>query len=94
VTLILLTNDDGIEAQGLRALEEALKDLARVIVVAPDQERSGVSHSLTLREPLKLRELESDRYILNGTPADCVIYALHHVLTTLPDLVIAGINLL
>jgi 5'-nucleotidase len=92
VTLILLTNDDGIEAQGLRALEEALKDLARVIVVAPDQERSGVSHSLTLREPLKLRELESDRYILNGTPADCVIYALHHVLTTLPDLVIAGIN--
>ncbi len=92
VVLILLTNDDGIKAEGLRTLEETLEGLARIVVVAPDRERSGVSHSLTLRSPLKLKEIEPDHYILNGTPADCVIYALHHVLTKLPDLVMAGIN--
>ncbi len=92
VTLILLTNDDGIEAEGLKTLEETLEGLAQIVIVAPDQEQSGVSHSLTLRTPLKLLELRPHHYILNGTPADCVIYALHHVLPGLPDLVISGIN--
>jgi len=92
VTVILLTNDDGIEAEGLRTLEGALEGLAHVVVVAPDQERSAVSHGLTLRSPLSLKEIKPDHYVLNGTPADCVIYALRHLFVQFPDLVISGIN--
>jgi 5'-nucleotidase len=92
VTVILLTNDDGIEAEGLKTLEEVLKDLAHLIVVAPDQERSAVSHGLTLRAPLSLQEIGPDHYVLNGTPADCVIYALRHLFVQFPDMVISGIN--
>jgi 5'-nucleotidase len=92
VKIILLTNDDGIEAEGLKALEAALKDLAHIIVVAPDQERSAVSHGLTLRTPLHLKEVGPDHYVLNGMPADCVIYALRHLFIQFPDLVISGIN--
>jgi 5'-nucleotidase len=92
VTSILLTNDDGIEAEGLRILEKALSDLARIVVVAPDQERSAVSHGLTLHTPLDLKELSPDHYVLNGTPADCVISALRHLFSVFPDLVISGIN--
>jgi 5'-nucleotidase len=92
VTVILLTNDDGIKAEGLTSLEAALKDLAFLVVVAPDQERSAVSHGLTLHTPLTAKEVESAHYILNGTPADCVIYALRHLFTMPPDLVISGIN--
>jgi 5'-nucleotidase len=92
VTVILLTNDDGIEAKGLKTLEKALKDLAHLVVVAPDQERSAVSHGLTLRTQLHLKEITSDHYVINGTPADCVIFALHHLFVQPPDLVISGIN--
>ncbi len=93
MTVILLTNDDGIEAEGLRTLEEALRDLAHLVVVAPDQERSAVSHGLTLRSPLSLKEVNPDHYIIaNGTPADCVIHALRHLFVQFPDLVISGIN--
>ncbi len=92
MTVILLTNDDGIEADGLRTLEEALEGLAQLIVIAPDQERSAVSHGLTLRSPLGLKEVEPDHYVLNGTPADCVIYALRHLFVQFPDMVISGIN--
>jgi len=92
VTIILLTNDDGIEAEGLKTLEKALKGLAHIVVVAPDQERSGVSHSLTLHTPLSAKEIAPDHYTLNGTPADCVIFALRRLFTEPPDLVIAGIN--
>jgi 5'-nucleotidase len=91
-TVILLTNDDGIEAEGLRTLEEVLKDLAYLVVVAPDQERSAVSHGLTLRTRLNLNEIKPDHYVINGTPADCVIYALRHLFVQPPDLVISGIN--
>jgi 5'-nucleotidase len=92
VKVILLTNDDGIEAEGLKTLEEALRDLARVVVVAPNQERSAVSHGLTLHSPLTGREIKPDHFVLNGTPADCVIYALRRLFTKFPDLVISGIN--
>jgi 5'-nucleotidase len=92
VKVILLTNDDGIEAEGLGTLEEALKNLAHIIVVAPDQERSAVSHGLTLRTRLSLTEVRPDHYVVNGTPADCVIYALRHLFVQPPDLVISGIN--
>ncbi len=92
MTLILLTNDDGIEAEGLRTLEECISDLGEVVIVAPDRERSAVSHSLTLRSPLELRQVRDRHFELNGTPADCIIYALANVLTTRPNLVISGIN--
>jgi 5'-nucleotidase len=92
VTSILLTNDDGIEAEGLRTLEEALSGLAHIVVVAPDQERSAVSHGLTLRAHLELKKISPDHYILNGTPADCVIFALRHLFPIFPDMVISGIN--
>jgi 5'-nucleotidase len=92
VKVILLTNDDGIEAEGLRSLEAAIEALAHIIVVAPDQERSAVSHGLTLRTHLIPKEISPDHYILNGTPADCVIYALRHMFIQFPDLVISGIN--
>jgi 5'-nucleotidase len=92
VKLILLTNDDGLEAEGIKTLEAALVDLAHIIVVAPDQERSAVSHGLTLRTPLSHKEIRSEHYVLNGTPADCVIFALRHLFVRFPDLVISGIN--
>jgi 5'-nucleotidase len=92
VKVILLTNDDGIEAEGLKVLEEALKGLALLVVVAPDRERSAVSHGLTLRSALSLKELKPDHYVLNGTPADCIIHALRRLFVQFPDLVISGIN--
>ena len=64
-------------------MEKALKDLAHIVVVAPDQERSAVSHGLTLRTPLNLKEVSADHYVLNGTPADCVIFALRHLFVQL-----------
>jgi 5'-nucleotidase len=91
VSLILLTNDDGIEAEGLRCLESALSDYADILVVAPDRERSAVSHGITIHAPLELNKVGAGRYSLNGTPADCVIYTLEH-LSPRPDLVISGIN--
>jgi 5'-nucleotidase len=92
VAKILITNDDGIEAEGLVCLEEHLQGLAELIVVAPDRERSAVSHGLTLHSPLSLQKNEENHYVLNGTPVDCVIYALRHLFDTTPDLVISGIN--
>jgi 5'-nucleotidase len=93
VPLILLTNDDGIEAEGLRSIEDAIKDLADILVVAPDSERSAVSHGLTIHSPLELEESSKDHYALNGTPADCIIFALNRVTAqTPPNLIISGIN--
>ena len=92
MTVILLTNDDGIEAEGLRTLEKVLQDLAHLVVVAPDRERSAVSHALTLRTRLNVSEISPKHYVINGTPADCVIYGLRHLVGDLPDLVISGIN--
>lgn len=92
VTVILLTNDDGIEAEGLKTLEKVLGNIAQLIIVAPDQERSAVSHGLTIHSSLEVKELKQDRYVLNGTPADCIIYALQHLFNVFPDMVISGIN--
>jgi 5'-nucleotidase len=92
--LILLSNDDGIHAEGLRALESALSSLGTVITVAPETEQSASSHAITLSRPLRLRRYESHRYAVDGTPADCVYVGLHHreVLPRRPDLVVSGIN--
>lgn len=91
--LILLTNDDGIYADGLLALEKELRRIADVILVAPDREQSASSHSLTLARPLRLHSRGEKRYICDGTPTDCVMLAVHGLLKhKLPDLLISGIN--
>jgi 5'-nucleotidase len=91
---VLLTNDDGIEAQGLKILETHLADAgAEVVVVAPDRERSGSSHSVTLRQPLKISEAGPGRFSISGTPVDAAHIAVNHVLRDRrPDLIISGIN--
>lgn len=90
--LILLSNDDGIHATGLAALARALSVLGRVVVVAPDRERSAVGHALTLHRPLRLTRIRNDWFAVDGTPTDCVHLGLHGLLETAPDLVVAGIN--
>ncbi len=92
---ILLTNDDGINAPGLAALEEIARALnpTRITVVAPEYDQSGVAHSLSLNDPLRLREIESDRFALKGTPTDCVIMAIYRIFEgRRPDLVLSGVN--
>jgi len=89
---ILLTNDDGIHAEGLRALAEALGGIATVSIVAPSQEQSGTAQSLTLRQPIICHPAGERQWAVDGTPADCVIVALHKLLPEKPDLVISGIN--
>ena len=89
---ILLTNDDGIGADGLISLRDELSRFAHVLVVAPDQNRSAISHGLTIHTRLIPEEAGPDSFSLNGTPADCVIYALEKLFIDPPDLVISGIN--
>jgi len=94
---ILLTNDDGIYAEGIRALYEALKGIGNVTVVAPDTERSAVGHAITLSDPLRVKEVNRGGkffgYATTGTPADCVKLAIRALLKKKPDLVVSGINL-
>src|ERR1700736_6231701 len=92
MTHILLTNDDGIQADGLRALAEVLKGFATVSVVAPSREQSGTAQSLTLRQPIVCHNVADRHWAIDGTPADCVIVAVHKLLPEKPDLVISGIN--
>ena len=89
---ILITNDDGIYAPGIKALAEALSRVADVAVVAPDRERSAVSHALTLHHPLRAIQLAPNRYSVDGTPTDCVNLGIHSLLDFRPDLVVSGIN--
>ncbi len=94
---ILLTNDDGIRAKGLSALYEAIKEIAEVIVVAPETEQSAVGHAITLSDPLRVKELKNNDgpfgYAVNGTPADCVKIAIKAIMEMPPNLIISGINL-
>jgi len=91
---ILITNDDGIEAPGLDVLEKIATDLTDdVWVVAPETDNSGASHSLTLAEPLRMREIGERRYAVKGTPTDCVIMGVRYLLKDdPPDLVLSGVN--
>lgn len=89
---ILLSNDDGYFAPGLVALHRALADLGEVIVVAPEQNRSGASNSLTLDRPLMLKQAASGFHFVNGTPTDCVHLAVTGMLDNLPDIIVSGIN--
>lgn len=90
--IILLSNDDGIQSDGLTALEESLKDIGEIYTVAPDRAQSSMSHALTLHRPLRVQELAARRLAVNGTPVDCVKLALTGLLPVRPDLVISGIN--
>ncbi len=89
---ILVTNDDGIHAPGLRALAEALSPLAEVSVMAPLTEQSASSHALTLHHPLRVKDLGGRRFAVEGTPTDCVLLAVREFLDARPDLVVSGIN--
>ena len=90
--LLLLTNDDGIDAPGLLAMGRALAELGRVITVAPTSERSAQSHALTMHEPLRVYDRGADRFACSGQPADCVYLGVHQLCPRRPDVVVAGIN--
>ena len=90
---ILVTNDDGINAQGLKICEEIARKISEdVWVIAPEHDQSGVSHSLSLNDPLRLRQLGERHYAVKGTPTDCVIMGARHLMPEAPDLVLAGVN--
>ncbi|MCB0308898.1 MAG: 5'/3'-nucleotidase SurE [Bdellovibrionales bacterium] len=90
---ILISNDDGIHAPGLNILAESLKSVAKVCVIAPDRERSGSGHSLTLHRPLRIFERGPDKYAIDGTPTDCVMLGMLEVLkNNPPDYIVSGIN--
>src|SRR5690349_662264 len=89
---ILITNDDGYQAEGLRALAKELAEFAAISIVAPSREQSGTAQSLTLRQPIICNQTGEREWAIDGTPADCVIVAMHKLLPEKPDLVISGIN--
>lgn len=89
---ILISNDDGIFAEGINALADALSEIATVTLVAPDRNRSGASNSLTLENPLRTREIAPQRFAVIGTPTDSVHIALNALIQTPVDLVVTGIN--
>ncbi len=93
-TRILITNDDGIHSEGIAALEAALKEIAEVYVVAPESEMSGASHSLTLSRPLRIRQIDERHWTVDGTPTDCVTFAINRILTPeqMPHICASGIN--
>ncbi len=91
---ILITNDDGIHAEGIEALENALREVGDVFVVAPESEMSGASHSLTLSRPLRIRRIDERHWTVDGTPTDCVTLALNRILPfeQRPHICASGIN--
>jgi len=93
VPRILVSNDDGIHADGLAALHEAVRPLGEVWVVAPDREQSAASHALSFARPLRLKKLEPRWYSVDGTPSDCAYLGINHLLKdSPPDLMVSGIN--
>ncbi|HIE04693.1 MAG TPA: 5'/3'-nucleotidase SurE [Candidatus Latescibacteria bacterium] len=90
--LILLTNDDGVFAEGLRALRKALEEVGEVVVIAPEGARNAVGHALTLHKPLRVRKVEEGCFAVNGTPTDCVMLGVYKLLDRKPDLVFSGVN--
>ena len=92
MAVILVTNDDGVRSQGIIALFTAMKELGDAYIVAPDSERSAVSHALTMHRPLKAEELAERIYAVNGTPTDCVAIGVNKILPERPALIVSGIN--
>ena len=89
---VLVSNDDGVDAPGIKVLAQRLAIVGEVVVVAPDRDRSGASNSLTLDQPIRVAKLEDGRYRVSGTPTDCVHLALAGLLDHEPDIVVSGIN--
>ena len=89
---IMLTNDDGVHAPGLKMLFQQSLDLGKTVIVAPEHDNSAASHSLTMNRPLRVREIAENIYTINGTPTDCVTIGIGKILPQKPDLVISGIN--
>jgi 5'-nucleotidase len=89
---ILITNDDGYQAQGINVLANILKDLGNIIIVAPDSARSGAACSITPTQPVTIQKINDNTYACSGTPVDCVKIALEKILPCKPDLVVSGIN--
>ena len=89
---ILVTNDDGVHAEGINALAEALRPFGEITIVAPIQEASAIGHALTLRRPLRIETISPSVFAIDGTPTDCVNIAITHVLKGKPDLIVSGIN--
>ncbi len=89
---ILVTNDDGYLAGGLRILADAARRLGSVSIVAPDREQSATSHSLTLHNPLRVRQTDEGVHVVDGTPTDCVVLAIGELLPERPDFVLSGVN--
>ncbi|MCJ2375989.1 5'/3'-nucleotidase SurE [Vibrio sp. ZSDZ34] len=90
---ILISNDDGVHAKGINVLAEALSDIANITIVAPDRNRSGASNSLTLEQPLRVNQIRPNVYSVQGTPTDCVHFALNELMKDkLPDIIVSGIN--
>jgi 5'-nucleotidase len=89
---ILVTNDDGVQSPGIKALAAAVEHLGHVVIVAPTQEASAIGHALTLRRPLRVEEWGPRVYAVDGTPTDCVNIGVTTVMNALPDLVLSGIN--
>lgn len=90
--LILVSNDDGVYSEGIRALAKKLKAIGQVVVVAPEHERSATSHSITLHRPLRVRNVSDDIYAVDGTPTDCINLGINEIMRELPDLIVSGIN--
>ncbi len=90
--LILISNDDSIHSEGLISLEKHLSSLGKVWTVAPEKEQNAMGRAITLRRPIKVTCLSENRYMVDGTPVDCVSLALHSILPCKPSIVISGIN--
>jgi 5'-nucleotidase len=89
---ILLTNDDGVRAEGIRRLRRAVSMLGKVVVVAPERQQSGASHALTLDNPLRSNWLDDDTIAVDGTPTDCVLLAMRGLLERKPNILVSGLN--
>jgi 5'-nucleotidase len=89
---ILVTNDDGIESEGIAVLAQALEALGKVNIVAPEEEQSGISHAVTMHRPLRIKSLSKNKFSVDGTPSDCVAIAVNIILNEKPDLIVSGIN--
>ncbi|MDX1351146.1 MAG: 5'/3'-nucleotidase SurE, partial [Putridiphycobacter sp.] len=94
--LILVTNDDGITAKGIRSLIEAVEPLGEILVLAPDKPQSGMGHAITIHDPLRLKKStvfeNIEAYTCSGTPVDCVKLAIYEILKGRPTLLLSGIN--
>ncbi len=90
--LILVTNDDGIQAPGLAALAEAMAELGEVHVYAPDRQQSAVGHGVSLHRPLRVTRVQPNWFMVDGTPTDCLMLAVRQLIGRRPDLIVSGIN--